>query len=192
MWRWIVRVYVSIVVFWFLLFFNGLVLIEMARLIAKVGIPFLSQWIHAHVVLTLLLLGAAAGQLPLGVNFTGEGWFRSKDGLTYEGFKLEELRPWTWLLTSPIFLLGVVMWFLVQSESGTLSRPSIVTFYHGFLMPSCSNMPLRAYQSNIDCTMQLLFVGIWMASIGYSLAQMVRRLGATLLCRLSPPESDAN
>ena len=181
MWRWIIRVWVSLVLFWFLLFNHGLVFVVVVRLIAKAGLPFFVQWPHGHIVLTLFLLGIAAGQFPLGSKFTGEGWFRSKDGQSYEGFKLEELKPWTWLLVCPVFLLGVFGWFLEQSNLGNSANFSFANFYQGFLMPNCSNTPLKAYQFNPSCTMQFLFVGIWMASIGYSLAPMVRRRGASLL-----------
>jgi len=178
MWRWIVRVYVSLVVFWFLMFMSSLALIEVTRLMSRMGLPFLTQLVHSHVLFTMFLLGVLAGQVVLGSNLTGRGWFRSKSGQTYEGFKLEKLKPWTWLLVSPIFLLGVVSWCLEQSESEVLSSLSFAGFYQGFLMPNCSNIPLRAYQFNIACTMQLLFVGFLMASIGYSLAPWVRRRGS--------------
>jgi hypothetical protein len=183
MWRWIIRVWVSLVLFWFLLFTHGLAFVAVARLIARTGVPFFVQWPHGHIVLTLFLLGIASGQCQLGSNFTGERWFRSKDGQTYEGFKLEELKPWTWLLVSPIFLLGGFGWFWEQSNSGVFANISFANFYQSFLMPNCSNTPLRAYQFNPSCTMQFLFVGIWMASVGYSLAPTVRRFGKRFLRR---------
>jgi hypothetical protein len=180
MWRWIIRSYVSVMLFWVLMFSGGVALREVDHLSLLAGSSVLSRWCHAHVLWTLFLLGIMAGQVSLGSNFTGEGWFRSKDGQTYEGFKLEELKPWTWLLVSPLFLLGVVMWCLEKNESGVFSSLSFESFYHDFLMPNCSNVGLRAYQFNISCGMQLLFVGFWMASIGYSLAPIVRKHGAKL------------
>jgi hypothetical protein len=185
MWRWVIRVWVSLVLFWLMMFFHGLVYVEVARLVARAGLTFLVQWPHSHIVSTLFLLGIVAGRYSLGSRFTGEDWFRSKDGKTYEGFKLEELKPWTWLLVSPIFLLGVFGWFLEQSNTGVSSNLSFANFYNGFLMPNCSKTPLRAYQYNPSCTMQFLLVGVWVASVGYSLAPTVCRLGKRFLCRLT-------
>jgi len=181
MWRWVIRSYVSVMVFWVLMFGAAVALKEVDHLLLLVGSSVFSRLVHAHTLWTLFLLGMVAGQVPLGSNFTGEGWFRSKDGQTYEGMKLEELKPWTWLLVCPLFLLGVVLWFLEKNESSVLSNLSFGSFYHEFLMPNCSNVGLRAYQFNFSCTMQLLFVGFWVAAIGYSLAPMIRKRGANLL-----------
>src|ERR1039458_3080700 len=183
MWRWIIRIYVSSVLFLFLLFCSGVLLIRVAHLLMKAGSPFLLQSIHAHVLLTMFLLGMAAGLTFLGSRFTGRGWFRSKDGQTYEGFRLEELKPWTWLFGSLIFLLGVVLWCLEQGEKGVLSNLTPANFYHDFVIPDCSSAWVIGYKSEIAvaCTMQLLFGGIWLASIGYSLAPMARRRSMSLL-----------
>jgi hypothetical protein len=111
MWRWVIRLYVSLIVFVLLLFGAGVLVIRVAHLLMKVGSPLLSQAIHAHILFTMFLLGMVAGQVHLGSNFTGRGWFRSKSGLTYEGFRLEKLKPWTWLFVSPLILLGGVLVF---------------------------------------------------------------------------------
>ncbi len=145
MWRWIIRMYVSVVLFVFLLFCSGAVLIRVAHLLLMVGSPVLLQWMHAHYLFAMFLLGVLAGLVVLGSNVTGRGWFRSKDGLTYEGFKLEKIKPWTWLLISPVFVLGVIAWFLEKSESGALSGVSIVNFYNDVLMPDC---PLASWKNH--------------------------------------------
>ncbi len=181
MWRWIIRVWVFIVVFWILMFSNGAILITVARLMARIGLPFLTQLIHSHVQFSMFLLGVLAGQVVLGSNFTGHGWFRSKSGLTYEGFKLEKIKPWTWLLISPVFMLGVVSWILERSKSGVWSNISLVNFYHDVLMPNCSLSWWKNSRLYPFCGVQLIFVGIWMASIGYSIAPLVRRHGSRLL-----------
>jgi hypothetical protein len=181
MWRWIIRVWVSIVVFWILMFSNGAILITVARLMARIGLPFLLQLFHAHVLFTMFLLGVLAGQVVVGSNFTGRGWFRSKSGLTYEGFKLEKIKSWTWLIVSPVFLLGVVSWMQERIESGVLSNLTLVSFYRDVLMPNCSLSSWKNYQLYPFCGVQLICVGIWMASIGYSLAPLVRRHGSRLL-----------
>lgn len=185
MWRWIIRSYVSFMLFWVLMFGAGIALIEANHLFLLMGSSLLSRWLHAHIMWTLFLLGIMSGQVTLGSNFTGKGWFRSKDGQTYEGLKLEELKPWTWLLVSPVFVLGVIFWFMEKIESSVFSNLSFESFYHDFLMPNCSNVELRAYQFSTSCGTQLLFVGFWMASIGYSLAPMVRKRGAKFFARFA-------
>ena len=181
MWRWIIRLYVSVVLFVFLLFCSGVLLIRVAHLLMEAGSPVLLQWIHTHYLFAMFLLGVLAGQVVLGSNFTGRGWFRSKDGLTYEGFKLEKIKPWTWLLVSPVFLLGVIAWFLEKSESGVLSGLSFVNFYNDVLIPNCPLASWKNPQLYPFCGEQLLCGGTWMASVGYSLAPLVRRPGSRLL-----------
>jgi hypothetical protein len=181
MWRWIIRVWVSIVVFWISMFFSAAVLVTVARQMAKVGLPFLVQLLHSHTLLSMFMLGVLAGHAVVGSNFTGRGWFRSKSGLTYEGFKLETLKSWTWLLVSPVFVLGVVSWMLERSESGVLSNITLTNFYHDVLMPNCSLSWWKNYQLYPFCGVQLICVGIWMASIGYSLAPLVRKHGSRFL-----------
>jgi hypothetical protein len=181
MWRWIIRVWASIVVFWISMFFSSAVVVMVARLMATVGLPFLVQLLHSHTLLSMFMLGVLAGQAVVGSNFTGRGWFRSKSGLTYEGFKLESLKSWTWILVSPVFVLGVVSWMLERSESGVLSNVTLTNFYHDVLMPNCSLSWWKNYRLYPFCGVQLICVGIWMASIGYSLAPLVRRHGFRLL-----------
>lgn len=180
MWHWIIRIYVSLMVFLVLLFVSIVLLKEAAHLFLWVGSPWLSDWFRSHVLWASLLAGAMAGQVPVGSSLTGEGWFRSNDGKTFEGFKLEKLRRWTWLLISPLFLLGVVLWCTEQSESGVLSGLTLENFYHDFLGPNCSEVWARKYWFNTSCNMQFLFVASWMASIGYSLGPMVRKRGFAL------------
>jgi hypothetical protein len=181
MWRWIIRIWVSLVIFWMLMLSDCVVLVTAARQMARLGIPFLLQQIHSHVLLSMFLLGMLAGQIVLGTNFTGRGWFRSKSGLTYEGFKLENIKPWTWLLISPILLVGIVSWALEQSESVIRSNISLVNFYHDVLMLNCSLSWWKNYQLYPYCGDQLLCVGVWMASLGYSIAPKVRRQWTRLL-----------
>jgi hypothetical protein len=181
MWRWIIRVWVSIVVFWILMYFCGGISITVARLMARIGLPFLLQFFHTHALLTMFLIGVMAGEVVLGPNITGRGWFRSKSGLTYEGLKLEKIKSWTWLLFSPVFLLGVVSWIAQRSESGVISNLTLANFYQDVLMPNCSLSWWKNNQLYRYCGEQLLFVGVWMASIGYSLSPLVRRHGSRLL-----------
>jgi hypothetical protein len=146
-----------------------------------VGSPLLLQWIHTHYLLAMFLLGLLAGLVILGSNVTGRGWFLSKDGLTYEGFKLEKIKPWTWLLISPVFVLGVIAWFLEKSVSGIHSGLSFANFYYDVLMPNCPLASWKYPGLYPFCGEQLVFVGIWMASIGYSLAPLVRKCSSRLL-----------
>jgi len=178
MWRWLVRVYVGFIVFGFLLFVSGALLINGVRWLLRFGLIVPSQWIHDHVLLTMFLLGLTIGQLVLGSNFTGRGWFRRKGGITYEGFRLEKIKPWIWIIVSPVLLLGTIAWVLEQSESGSLTNVTFLGFYRTFLMPNCSDSQLSA---NDSCTMQLLFVGTWTASVGYSIAPAVRKRASRLL-----------
>jgi len=184
MWRWIVRIYVSLMVFLVLLFCAVVSMREVSRLLLHFGSPWFLEWLRADVLWAALLAGVMAGQVPVGSSLTGEGWFRSKDGKTFEGFKLEELRPWTWLLISPLFLLGVVAWCFGQSQPGVTSGLTLSSFYHDFLMPSCPDVYARGYLLNTSCNMQLLFVASWMASIGYSLGPVVKMQGTKMLMSL--------
>jgi hypothetical protein len=181
MWRWIIRVWVSIVLFVFLMSCSGALLIRVTRLLVWVGLPLLSQLVHSHVLFTMFLLGVLAGQVVLGSNFTGRGWFRSKSGHTYEGFKLEKIKLWTWLTITPVLLLGIVLWFMEQSELGVTTSITLASFYHDFLMPNCSTASWRDYRLNPSCGVEIIFVGSWTASIGYSLAPLIRRGGTHLL-----------
>ena len=173
-WRWIIRVWVSIVLFFFLMFCFSVLLIRLTHLLAKISFPLLLQWSHAHVLLTLFLLGVSAGQVVLGSNFTGRGWFRSRSGQSYEGFKLEKIKPWSWLLFSPVFMLGVISWCMEQSKSRIFSSSFFINFYRDVLEPNCSLSWWRNYRLYPYCGVQLICIGIWTASIGYSLALWVR------------------
>jgi hypothetical protein len=190
MWRWIIRAWVSLVLFWMLMLSSCVALIAAVRQMARLGIPFLLQQIHSHALLSMFLLGMLAGQVVLGSNFTGRGWFRSKSGLTYEGFKLENIKPWTWLMISPVLLLGVVLWAHAQSESIILSNISVGDFYHDVITPNCSLSWWKNYRLYPCCGVQLLCVGVWMASLGYSIAPKVRRQGTRLIRSLkSAPDT---
>jgi hypothetical protein len=180
MWRWIIRVYVSLMVFWILLFLSVATLKEVSHLFLRVDSPWLSVWMRSHLLWTAFLAGAIAGQVPVGTDFTGEGWFRSKDGKTFEGFRLEELRQWTWLILCPLFLLGVVVWWF-ENGQGILSSPTLVGFYRNVVMADCSSTWGQSNWFNSSCNTQLLFVASWLASIGYSLAPSIRALGSQAL-----------
>ena len=181
MWRWIIRIWVSFVMFWFLMFMSGLVLASLVHLSLRVEFFSLRQWIRDHDLLTMFLLGVSAGLPVLGSRFTGRGWFRSKSGLTYEGFKLEEIKLWMWLLISPVFVLGLVAWMENKREMELFSITTFSSIYHELLMPNCSSGGLLRYRGDTTCSMNLLCVGTWMASIGYSLAPAIRSRGAKLL-----------
>ena len=184
MWRWIIRLWVSVVLFVFLMFCSSVLLIRVTHLFAKIGFPLLLQETHAHVIVTMFLLGMATGQVVLGANFTGRGWFRSKSGQSYEGFKLEKIKPLTWLLVSPVFVLGIVAWLQERRESGAHSNLFFVNFYNDVLTPNCSFSWWKNYQLYPLCGVQLLSVGIWTAAVGYSCAPMVRRSFSKLLRRI--------
>ncbi len=176
MWRWIVRVYVAFIVFIFLQFLFALGLLRIDHLLLRIGVYGLNSQMHQHLLVTMLLIGLGTGQIYLGSNFTGRGWFRSKSGMTYEGFKLEVLKPWSWLIVSPVLLAGVFFWYAIQKESGSLAQISWQSFYEGFLMPKCSNVKVLGIGRNPDCGINVMFLGTWVAAIGYSLAPVVRKL----------------
>ena len=179
MWRWIIRIWASIVMFWFLMFTSGLILASLVHLSLRLELFPLRQWIRDHDLLTMFLLGVSAGLPVLGSRFTGRGWFRSKSGFTYEGFKLETIKRWMWLLISPILVLGVVAW--IETQRKGVSGAAFSSFYHEPLMPNCSGGGLLRYRGDTRCSMNVLTVGTWIASIGYSLAPFFRRQGAKLL-----------
>lgn len=175
MWRWVIRIYVAFIVFLVLMFFSGMIFIKVERLLIRVGYPSLSRTAHEHPLAVIFLIGFAAGHLYLGSNFTGRGWFRSKSGLTYEGFKLEALKPWSWAIVSPVLLMGIAFWFQIQREDGTFAQIAWQSFYDGFLMPNCSNRRFFAISGDAACSVNLMFLGMWVASIGYSLAPIARK-----------------
>ncbi len=181
MWRWIIRIWVSFVVFWFHMFMGGLVLASLVHLSLRMEFLFLRQMIRDHDLLTMFLLGVCVGLPVLDSRFTGRGWFKSKSGLTYEGFKLEKIKRWMWLLVSPVLILGVAAWIETQSNMGVLGSATFSGFYHEVLMPNCSAGGLLRYRGDTTCVMNLLTVGTWLASVGYSLAPAIRSRGAKVL-----------
>jgi hypothetical protein len=124
----------------------------------------------------LFLVGIIAGQVYLGSNITGRGWFRSKSGLTYEGFKLEKVKPWTWLMLLPISLFWLVALAFDQRGTGELAHLSMWGFLREMTVPNCAAVPLKESYRYPDCSTPLLVLGPWVTSIGYSLAPMMRRL----------------
>ena len=180
MWRWIIRAYVSLMVFLVLLFVSVVVFKEVAHLFTKAGSPWLSEWFAEHTLLTAFLAGLVAGQVPVGSRLTGEGWFQSKDGKSFEGFKLEELRRWTWLLLSPLFLIGVVVWWILQSQ-GAFSISALFAIYRDLLVRNCSNVWAQKYWFDDSCNIQMVFIAPWIASIGYSAAPILRKHGSLVL-----------
>jgi hypothetical protein len=199
MWHWIIRAYVSLMIFLVLLFVCVVVVKEVAHLLTRAGSPWLSEWFGEHTLLTALIAGVVAGQVPVDSRLTGEGWFRSKDGKSFEGFKLEVLRRWTWLLLSPLFLIGVIVWWFRQSQS-VFSSSALSGIYHELLMRNCSNLWARKYWFDNACNIQMVLIAPWMASIGYSLSPALRKRGSLILQGLrnsskasaSPGESQGN
>jgi hypothetical protein len=180
MWRWIIRAYVSLMVFLVLLFVSVVVFKEVAHLLTWAGYSRLPDWFGEHTLLTALLAGVMAGQVPVDSRLTGEGWFRSKDGKSFEGFKLEVLRRWTWLLLSPLFLIGITVWWFQQDQSA-FSSSAVSGIYHELLARNCSNVWARKYWFDNSCNIQMVLIAPWMASIGYSLAPTLRRCGSLIL-----------
>jgi hypothetical protein len=175
MWRWVIRVYVAFVVFVILLFCLGAGLRQIDHLLVWTGSHALDRLVHDYMLSTMFLMGLAAGQIYVGSNFTGRGWFRSKSGLTYEGFKLEELKSWNWLIVCPVLLAGILFWLAIQMEGGVLAAISWQSFYRGFLMPECSNRRILGIGGDPQCGIHLMFLGTWMAAVGYSLAPALRK-----------------
>jgi len=180
MWRWGIRVYVEFVVFVVLLFSLAVVLIRIDHVLVWAGLYGFSHFMHEYVLVTAFLMGLSSGQICLGSNFTGRGWFRSKSGMTYEGFKLEELKSWNWLIASPVLLAGIFFWFAIQKDQGVLAEISWRSFYRGFLAPQCSNEKLLGVGSDLQCSIHLVFLGAWIAAVGYSLAPLLRNRVRTL------------
>jgi len=164
------------------MFLGGLILSSLVHLSLQMEFSPLRQWIRDHHLLTMFLLGVSAGLPELGSRFTGRGWFLSRSGHAYEGFKLEKIKRWMWLMISPALILGVVAWIETQPETvGLPVGATLSSFYHGLLMPSCSSGGLLRYRGDTTCSTNLLTVGAWLASIGYSLSPAIRRRGAKLL-----------
>ena len=175
MWRWIIRVYVAFVVFVLLLFGFGAGLIQIDHLLVRAGFYGLNHLLHEFTLSTMFLIGFAAGLVYVGSNFTGSGWFRSKSGLTSEGFKLEVLKPWNWLIVSPVLFAGIFFWFAIKEEGGALSSISWQSFYQGFLMPECSARRVLGVGGDWQCGVHHMFLGTWIAAVGYSLAPGLRK-----------------
>jgi hypothetical protein len=186
MWRWIIRAYVSLMIFLFLLFVFVVGFKEIAHVFTRAGFPWLSEWFSAHALWTAFLVGIVAGQVSVDSRLTGEGWFRSKDGKSFEGFKLEQLRPWTWLMVSPILILGVLVWCFEQNQS-VLSGPTLASFYHDLIMRNCSVAWTRRYWFDNSCNVQMLFIASWIASLGYSVAQAIRRRSSRIVNKFRGP-----
>jgi hypothetical protein len=175
MWRWIIRVYVAFMLFVVLVFMAGIAVVSVERSVVRLGYSGLSRVVHEYPLLTLFLIGLVVGQIYLGSNITGRGWFRSKSGLTYEGFRLEKLKPWSWLIVSPVLIAGIFLWLTLQAERGASSDIRLSSFYHGFLMSDCSNFRGARIHGDPECSLRLMMLGTWVAAVGYSLAPFVRR-----------------
>jgi hypothetical protein len=191
MWRWILRAYVSFMLFWVLLFCAMLVLKELCRLLAYTFLPGILEWVGTHVFPAALLVGIVAGQAPVNSRFTGEKWFRSKDGNGFEDLKLETLRPWTWLMLTPIAVLGLTLMFLEQRQS-VFSDLTFGHFLSELFLRSCADIWARKYWFDESCNVQSVLIVPWIASIGYSIAPAVQRfalLGFSVF-RNSREESD--
>lgn len=184
MWRSIIRAYVAFVVFAFLQFVCGVGLLEINHFLIRLGFGGLNRLMQQYTLTMMFLLGLVAGMAYLGSNFTGRGWFRSKSGLTYEGFKLEALKRWTWLIASPILIAGIFFWVAIQKEGGVLAQTSWQGFYRGFLMPECSNRKILGIGSDSQCGLHLMFLGTWVAAVGYSLAPIIRKQVSSALTQL--------
>jgi hypothetical protein len=177
MWRWTIRVYVSLVFFWVLLFCAVISLKELAYLLTKASFPWVSDWFGAHTLLTALLAGLIAGQVPVDSRLTGEGWFRAKDGKSFEGFKLDALRPWTWLIVTPVVVAGITALFLEESWS-VFSFPTLIGLYDDLVVRNCSDVWAKKNWFDNSCNVQLVLLSPWVASIGYSIAPAIRKRGS--------------
>jgi hypothetical protein len=73
-------------------------------------------------------------------------------------------------------------------------QPTVSGFYHDFLAPDCSNASFANYKSDIvmTCTMHLLFVGVFVASVGYSVAPMLRKLGGSIIQKTRSDQGKKN
>ena len=180
MWRWVIRAYVILMIFLVLLFASVVVFKEVAHVFTMAGSPWLSEWFRGHALLTAFLAGVMAGQVPVDSRLTGEGWFRSKDGKSFEGFKLEALRRWTWLLLSPLLLIAVMAWWFEQDQS-VFSGPTLTGIYRELLIRNCSDVWAHKYWFDNSCNIQMVLLAPWIASIGYSLAPALRKRGSLIL-----------
>lgn len=184
MWRWIIRTYVSLVVFVVLMFVEVVGINEVSHLLAITGFSWPLELIRTHLLLTALLAGVLAGQVPVDSRLTGKNWFRSKDGKSFEGFKLEELRPWTWLFISAIFLLVVVLVILEEAQGGEFSIRTFIIFCQEAFTRNCSEVIAHKNYFDESCNTQMVLIAPWVASIGYSLGPMIRGHGARLAANL--------
>lgn len=183
MWRWTSRVYVSFMLFWVLVFGTVVSLRVLAHLLTQASFPGASVWFASHVFLTALLAGWLAGQVPVDSRLTGEGWFRSKDGKTFEGLKLVQLRPWTWLMVTPIVILGITALFLKESRS-VFSSTTLSSFLGDLISKNCSSVWAQKNWFDTSCNVQLVLLAPWVASIGYSIAPWVQKHGPQVLWAL--------
>jgi hypothetical protein len=178
--RWIVRLYVSFVLFVVFVFCDVAALKEMAHLLAKAGLPAVSGWFSAHDFLAALFAGLFAGLVPVDSRLTGEGWFRSKHGRGFEGFRLDQLRPWTWLMVTPLVIFGVTALFLEETQSA-LSITTLSSFIGNLIARNCSDVWTQKNWFDTSCNVQLVLVAPWIASVGYSIAPIIRKRGSQVL-----------
>jgi hypothetical protein len=180
MWRWLVRIYVAFVLFFLTMFIAIVGAVKVNRLLVLVGIAWLSRVMHAHPLVTIFLVGLIAGQVYLGSNITGRSWFRSKSGLTYEGFMLEKIKPWTWLMVLPISLC--ILFFVALEESHTVAMVhlSFLELVREATVPNCLAVPLKESYRFTACSTPMALSGSWLASVGYSLGPWTRRVVASI------------
>lgn len=180
--RWLLRLYVFFILFFALLFLHSLVLVILVRRLQHFGVGEPSRFIHDHLLLTMLLLGTLVGYGQWGANLTGLTWFRSKSGLVWEGFRLEKIKPWAWILVSPALPVGLFFWFEIHMAGGALETLSWKNLFEGFFKPNCSAVQIFRIGGEQNCFLHLLFVGTWMAAVGCSLAPGLRRAVKKLIC----------
>jgi hypothetical protein len=115
--------------------------------------------------------------------------------LIYEGFMLEKIKPWTWLMVLPISLCILVLLALDESHTGELSHLSFLGFVSEVTVPNCSAIPLKESYRYTDCSTPMLLSGSWLASVGYSLGPVTRKMVASIARRrrsAADPTAEAN
>ena len=174
--RWAIRVYVSFVLFVVFVFGAVVGLKELVRLLAYASFPWVGEWFSTHTLLTASIAGLLAGQVPVDSRLTGEGWFRTKEGNNFEGLKLDALRPWTWLIVTPISVLAVAALYFEESQS-VYSSLTLSGLYSELVARNCSYVQANKYWFDNFCNVQLVILAPWVASIGYSIAPAIRKRG---------------
>jgi hypothetical protein len=188
MWRLILRIVLSFVIYNITVSIIGNVANGVALLLAKGGSPNLWNILHQHPSGKWIAVGFLAGLIPLQFLFSVLGFFRSNLPEYLSGLGLEKMKRWIVVLASPVAIAALAQWvsdwFTMRSKSVTVLSGNrslhLSRMFEGFFSTSCRNVSdirLGLWTDNFtyQCMVHVTQLTIFLAAAAYSLAPWVRQ-----------------